>query len=284
VADNGTLFVVDEMNTTTAIDTVDGSVAWQFVNAESDALPVGPGTIAVYGDGLPVASDTTVVTLTTGGDVIAIDRESGEELWRKSGFHGVASHLALAEDVLVVLSAEWWDGKDATPVASPETTTRPAVVNGAYGLSLSDGTTLWEQHLAGPVHKPAVSGTTVAFIGVPSGLDEDGPETTQLEYEVSRNVTAINVETGVVVWTTPAGANLFMEIESWTSEDDQSSLFVAGSSDGVKFWSLTGEEKHSGAGAQEYFINDLVTGNGVLVAMLADGTLIGINPDPLASL
>jgi outer membrane protein assembly factor BamB len=288
IADDGMLFTVDDGDATTAIDTVDGSVAWQFVDSESDARTSQPDAVALYGGDLPAVSETVVFTFTTGGDVIAIDRESGEEIWREGGFHSVASHLALAGDVLVVMSAEWWHGKNATPIATPHDADVAeegfeAVVHHVYGLNPADGSVLWEQYIAGQVQQPAVSGSTIAFIGVPSGLDENSPVTTLLEDEVSKNITGIDASNGEILWTLHAGSNLYWQAYAVTDANGEELGFVASSIDGITFWSESGEEIPLLSGDNHFGVSSLASVDGVTVASLGDGTLVRIDTGQLSA-
>ncbi|MBX3069063.1 MAG: PQQ-binding-like beta-propeller repeat protein [Thermomicrobiales bacterium] len=267
VISDGVLYVSDFNDATVAIDTSDGSVLWTFEAAPDDwkePYAVSMFEIAVL--------DNAIATVTTQEDVVLLDKETGRELWRVGGFHSVATKVTAVGNQLVVSTAVWWDGKTATPVASPASEVgRGAVVNRVVSLDLSDGSVRWERYVAGPVVQPVTAGSTFALIGVPTTMDGKEPAEEHGESEVYGYLTGIDALGGDVLWTEALG-----DLSALATAGSDEAI-VLGGIDGISVVDQEGILLPEAADGRRYEVMDLRVADGIAVASLSGGGMAGFS-------
>lgn len=99
VVAEGTIFAMDAFGSISAFDAASGALRWKktYLDLELDD--------SVFGGGLAVDQGRLFVTLTT-GDVIGLDAENGDEIWRQPLALPLRSPPAVADGIVLVLTAD----------------------------------------------------------------------------------------------------------------------------------------------------------------------------------
>ncbi|CAN5613409.1 hypothetical protein BH23CHL5_BH23CHL5_13240 [soil metagenome] len=267
---DGVLYVSDEVDRTLAIETAAGATIWR-----SDAdqrVATASQRIVLYET--PLVLSESVVTITTDGTVVSLDRSTGMPNWRVEGFDPAGTMVSQADDGVIVSSASWWRGMEGTPLASPETDeVSNAVVKRIVRIS-SDGSVTWEATIAGSLLPSAVSDGVVAVNGVPADLVNGQPAEAYREDDVSQHLTGIDLASGEVLWTTPPGDAVYTFLSSSQARPDAG--FVVIGTDGLTLLSTEGELRQVSHGGEPLLANQMVWIDGVVIAHGIDGRLLGI--------
>jgi outer membrane protein assembly factor BamB len=168
-----------------------------------------------YGPGSPVIVGSTVVV--GGGAVTAHDLATGNLLWSTTLTGGVATAPAWAGDTIVVTETQ---------------ATAPDAFTGVAALDAATGAVKWERQIAGAGYSsPSVTGDsvlvsynsgvarlrlsdgslvwTVPLGGLPGTVSSpttDGSRVYVVDSEATE-VTALDIDSGAIVWQRPSGSN-----------------------------------------------------------------------------
>ncbi len=99
VVADGSIFAMDAFGSISAFNTESGALRWRKTNEDLSLDD------SVFGGGLAYEGGKLFVTLTT-GNVIGLDGENGEELWRQPLTLPVRSAPAVADGIVLVLTAD----------------------------------------------------------------------------------------------------------------------------------------------------------------------------------
>jgi outer membrane protein assembly factor BamB len=232
-----------------------------------------------------------LVGLSSTGVLTAIDRESGEEVWHMDGFDALNTRLQIAGDVLVVFTQQPGALDTGTPLAvttgaTPEAESVPNAEVSAtasawrqMGVSLvgeSNGSTLWEQDIVGPVVQTSAIGDTVAYIVL---QDETGDAGTAVTPHQSV-LYGLAASSGEVVWSTSSGNTTFTRLGRWIPTEGWQELFIVAADDG----SLTVVDPHQQGrikgveiDLEQTVISEPQGDQNGLYLTLLDGTLVSLS-------
>jgi outer membrane protein assembly factor BamB len=238
-------------------------VAWEMLQE-----PGGPR--AMYGLSAPVVVEDHVVAVGP-TQVVAVDPSTGDESWtveRVLGPSAAAAGAVGAEGSLVLYTEGWGDGPpdedDSSPTAavspSPAPTDDDVEVPAArlVGVDAVDGSSVWTVDL------PAVSRTGVTVLGDLAVVGS-----------IDGSVTAVEVASGRVAWTTSVGGFLESAIAAADdlvlaavrgSDDSPTAIVALAAADGEQAWRYEPQTASFGIGPASI-------GDGAAYVGLPDGTV-----------
>jgi outer membrane protein assembly factor BamB len=287
---DGTLYAIDDADTVLAIDPADGAIQWgSFID------PMGPTERATSDRTLAylelAIGESVLVGLSSTGVLTAIDRESGEEVWHMDGFDALNTRLQIAGDVLVVFTQQPGALDTGTPLAvttgaTPEAESVPNAEVSAtasawrqMGVSLvgeSNGSTLWEQDIVGPVVQTSAIGDTVAYIVLQDETGDAGTAVTPPQSVLY----GLAASSGEVVWSTSSGNTTFTRLGRWIPTEGWQELFIVAADDG----SLTVVDPHQQGrikgveiDLEQTVISEPQGDQNGLYLTLLDGTLVSLS-------
>jgi outer membrane protein assembly factor BamB len=205
------------MNVLTAVDSVTGTVIWEF-----QASPTNPPDTLRPASPDPIVVGDRVVMIDGAGIVHAIDRQSGEIAWSQGGFAGMDARMAWQKGVLFVLASS-----------------REGELTGT-ALDLDTGEPLWTIGLNGPLFQPVALNETFFYLIADevtetsaldatydpiedhsgSGLQQWIGSKASLEDDAGgSHIFGIDANTGEVIWLRSSMAGGFVQLMSGCPND-----------------------------------------------------------------
>lgn len=252
---NQHLYIADADGSLTAMDATNGKNLWEVSTLKGSSGFWSRGKDNVQITGGPGYGENTVFLGTNEADVIAVDANSGEELWRSTLTSEILSAPQRANNIVVVRTLDGkvfaLDGKNgkrmwiyerATPNLTLRGTSKPVIYNGVVlagfdagrlaALDLNSGRLMWEARIT------TARGSNPIELMV--DIDADPLVVNGIIYVASfqGQVAAVQLESGRILWTrdTSSFSNISVDDNYLYLSDEDSHVLAYDRYSGNSVW------------------------------------------------